>query len=46
MYSPTKEEYSVRVGNNKKPYVIKLRRKIKTKEELKNLYKSNHTEFK
>jgi hypothetical protein len=46
MYSPTKEEYNVRIGNNKKPYVIKLRRKIKSKEELKNLYKSNPSDIK
>jgi hypothetical protein len=29
MYSPTKDDYKVRIGDNKKIYIIKGRRKIK-----------------
>jgi hypothetical protein len=33
MYSPTKDDYKVRIGDNKKIYIIKGRRKIKKNKD-------------
>ena len=35
MYSPTKENMNVRMGDNKKRYIIRGRRKIKSKDAIK-----------